>query len=338
MSKNKKLVIICSISAFIVLLVCAIVISYKYGYYYIPKKASSANYNPVTVTKLSNYNNPIVPQDFKKVETSSASWQLENNIPKGWNSGLVIEDNNENQFVWIPYDESYQTVLNDIDISCDDNRLIVEQIKKYGGFYISRYEAGIPQALQEDLNNFDSSKLDISDIPVSKKGVIPWNFISKDNAEKSAIAMYNNDKYVNSFLPTIEQREIIETWLSKCGYNIDDPKDYGNYSNVTFKFTGLYSIDNGKSYKYSENKDKSQYNMILSTGASDRNVTNNIYDLFGNVAESYRNIGRDKANDIVDVLEYANGGYYDNTSKSESFTHAWANSKIGFRIAIKILD
>lgn len=39
---------------------------------------------------------------YLKVETESASWELENGFPKGWNNGLVIEDEIGNQFVWIP--------------------------------------------------------------------------------------------------------------------------------------------------------------------------------------------------------------------------------------------
>ena len=51
----------------------------------------------------SKFNNPLVPEGFKKVETNSASWELDTEgNPKGWNNGLVIEDEKGNQFVWIP--------------------------------------------------------------------------------------------------------------------------------------------------------------------------------------------------------------------------------------------
>ena len=56
----------------------------------------------IQVEKVSTYNNPIVPEGFKKVETDFASWKLESGIPKGWNKGLVIEDDIGNQFVWVP--------------------------------------------------------------------------------------------------------------------------------------------------------------------------------------------------------------------------------------------
>ena len=51
------------------------------------------------------YNNPIIPEGFHKLETETASWNIENGVPKGWNNGLVIEDNRGNQFVWIPVDK-----------------------------------------------------------------------------------------------------------------------------------------------------------------------------------------------------------------------------------------
>ena len=64
------------------------------------------------LSKKSSYNNPIVPEGFKKIETDTASWELENGIPKGWNSGLVIEDEIGNQFVWVPISDK-----EDLDLS-----------------------------------------------------------------------------------------------------------------------------------------------------------------------------------------------------------------------------
>ena len=60
--------------------------------------------NSEELTKvISQYNNPVIPDGFKKVETDNASWNLdEQGNPKGWNDGLVIEDEKGNQFVWVP--------------------------------------------------------------------------------------------------------------------------------------------------------------------------------------------------------------------------------------------
>ena len=45
-----------------------------------------------------NYKNPIIPEGFH-----TASWEKqEDGAIKGWNNGLVIEDDKGNQFVWVP--------------------------------------------------------------------------------------------------------------------------------------------------------------------------------------------------------------------------------------------
>ena len=319
------------ISCLLVLMVLIIIFLFLY-LYNLNKKSNIINENSVSevnkIEKINEYNNPIVPNGFKKVETESASWKLENSVPKGWNNGLIIEDEIGNQFVWVPVDsvENYNSLIyrnpnskTSYGLSNGDE---LSQLQKYSGFYVARYEAGVPKEMQNNLKNISEQTNDIVGIPVSKKGIIPWNYISKENVEKSADNMYSNE-YVSSGLLRAKQWVHINSWLQKCGYEVDDPNKYGNFSNVNFTFTGLYSDDIGKTYTYGENKNKATINMILATGITDRNKTNNIYDFYGNVEES-----------TVGYIAY--GGYYDNSSISESSTHAWANSKVGFRVVLNL--
>ena len=103
----------------------------------------------------------------------------------------------------------------------------------------------------------------------------------------------------------------------------------GNYSNVNFSFTGYYSTD-GKTYKYAENGMKQTYNMILSTGATERNKANNIYDLAGNLAE-FTDVSETSHN------EYVRGGYYDNhsiVSVNSRVPISEGNVRQGFRVVL----
>ena len=85
---------------------------------------------------------------------------------------------------------------------------------------------------------------------------------------------------LKSNLPTFQQYKFISNWLSNNEtIDITDSKNYGNYSNINFTFTGYYSDNYGKTYQYSENKNKKSENILLSTGASERNKTNNIYEI-----------------------------------------------------------
>jgi len=100
--------------------------------------------------------------------------------------------------------------------------------------------------------------------------------------------------------------------LDNSGYDIKDSRDYGNYSNINFVFDGKYSIDYGKTYEYNNEKSKVIYNMILSAGATERNKTNNIYDLAGNVTE-FQDYRRYINGDYGIEEDYrSRGGYYDN--------------------------
>lgn len=40
------------------------------------------------INKKSSYDNPIIPDGFKKIETEDASWKIENGIPTGWNNRI----------------------------------------------------------------------------------------------------------------------------------------------------------------------------------------------------------------------------------------------------------
>ena len=66
---------------------------------------------------ISYYNNPIIPKGFHTVDTETAKWtKKENGSIKDWNKGLVIEDENGNQFVWIPVKKE--------DLSVDIDKLV----------------------------------------------------------------------------------------------------------------------------------------------------------------------------------------------------------------------
>ena len=214
----------------------------------------------------SYYNNPIIPEGFSKLETSTASWQLnESGIPKGWNNGLVIQDNIGNEFVWVPVKETDNTdILTSLDLLSDEEVKeidinVKEQIKKYGGFYIARYEAGVSDGMQNNLTNISGITNDINGIPVSKKDRIVWNYITLKNAKLNAQNMYNTNSNVNSDIMTIAHSLYITRWLSETGYDIYNSSKFGNFVNSKFTFTGYYSSEYDKennyiSYTYAENK------------------------------------------------------------------------------------
>lgn len=302
-------------------------------------------YNELTkeeYTAISTYNNPVVPEGFKAVETERASWEKqEDGTIKGWNNGLVIEDSIGNQFVWVPIDlenlnynsyyvaDKFQYKKEGLDIKNIDDA----QILKYGGFYVARYEAGIPKEKQDNIDNIDiSTTNNVLETPRSQKGVIPWNYISLKNAKLNAENMYQTAN-VKSNLLTEKQWKAMMQWIGNCGYDIyKESKSWGNYSNVNFKFSGYYSKDHGKTYQYGEEKLKTEYNMILSCGATERNMANNIYDLAGNLSEYIDSYSTTGDYSVV-------GGNYDYIATGAYSGGSYANisNQIGFRVALSIL-
>ena len=98
---------------------------------------------------------------------------------------------------------------------------MIESVKKYGGFYIGRYEAGIPEG--------DTSPSNKTGIPVSKKGEIVWSGINYTNAKANAEKMINNE-YVQTGLLTGKAWDTVCHWI-KSDDELKDSRTYGNYNN-----------------------------------------------------------------------------------------------------------
>ena len=195
-------------------------------------------------------------------------------IPKGFtykegtkDTGLVIQDDNGNEFVWVPATES--TYAKDTSFpsynikSTGDDTLpngITDEtadVVKYGGFYIGRYEAGIPEG--------DTSPSNKIGIPVSKKDATVWTNINYTNAKASAENMISNE-YVQTGLLTGKAWDTVCHWI-KSDDELKDSRTYGNYNNSE-------APANVKGYGTKQ-----------VAGYSDKWMVKNIYDLAGNVWE-----------------------------------------------------
>ena len=193
-------------------------------------------------------------------------------IPKGFkykegtkDTGLVIKDDNDNEFVWVPATES--TYRKDTSFpgstppTGDDtlpNGITDEtaDVVKYGGFYIGRYEAGIPEG--------DTSPTNKTGIPVSKKGATVWTDISYTNSKASAESMISNE-YVQTGLLTGKAWDTVCHWI-KSDDELKDSRTYGNYNN------SLSPANENSGTK-------------RTAGFNENWKVKNIYDLAGNVWE-----------------------------------------------------
>ena len=245
-------------------------------------------------------------------------------------NGLVIIDPNGNEFVWIPVDgvnlkyenHTYQNPeIDDTETVVDtengnwitqryrkysnweDDGGNAESVAKYGGFYVARYEAGVPEDADFYASNDGDayytsittpSKNVTTYIPVSKQGVPVWNCISQENAKKVANEMYANSGSVTSGLIDGKAWDTITQWLDNSGYNVTDSRSWGNYYSVSFDYSGLYAAHAhnagwglilAQTYNKGSTIKNSDTYFETATGNSERNKANNIYDFAGNFFE-----------------------------------------------------
>ena len=241
-------------------------------------------------------------------------------IPKGFDyvtgtkdTGLVIKDDNDNEFVWVPATES--TYIKDTSFpgytpTGDDtlpNGITDEtaDVVKYGGFYIGRYEAGVPEN-QSSIDGESYSTSNVEGTPVSKKGAIVWTYINYTNSKASAESMISNE-YVQTGLLTGK------AWDTTCHWIEDSLKSINESANLTN--SGYYG-------NYSGTK--------RTAGFSENWKVKNIYDLAGNVHE-----WTSEANSFSFIVRgggYNNGGSDCPVSyRCDEFNASYTNDLLGFR-------
>ena len=175
-----------------------------------------------------NYVNPPIPEGYKHVCGE-------------WNNGFVIERCSDgSQFVWIPvgsldsngtldgkdFSEKFgRRNYMDDEFSDDEfnealNDELLESVKRYGGFYISRY----------NISKSSEGK------PQSVKGVMPWVNINFDDAKKVASTIEDNE-VVKSHLTFGAEYDSVLEWFIKTEVKTlaeiaEDSTEWGNHWNT----------------------------------------------------------------------------------------------------------
>ena len=282
------------------------------------------------------YNNPVIPVGFKAIETDDATWLDTNKdgCPDGWNDGLVIQDNDLNEFVWVPVDgvnitytkkfEEYPKYYDITYVDDDVNALPMkdssikitenEQITNYGGFYIGRYEAGVASETNPG-------------VPVVKRGVAVWTGITYNDANPKSKTLYENSTSVRSGIVTGTQWDVVCSWIESekdsDGNTIHDvtaSTAWGNNKNTN----GVAQFDKDGTTKISGTKQVAGYSEYWKA--------KNIYDFSGNTWEwtgelqGLRGINRGSA------CAYSSSAAYRNyTARYDSTAY------LSFRIVLYVL-
>jgi hypothetical protein len=224
------------------------------------------------------------------------------------NGGIVIADGDGNEFVWVPCTTDgvggtvkYQkwtssvngtpTATNTTDdaiptkVTSTWGQTEISQITEYKGFYISRYEIGIPENMTAAISNANTTNRNVSGIPISKKNKVPWNWIDYATAKANAERMYNSSEYIQSGMITGKQWDTVSKWLEYSGYNVQtDSTLWGNHRSASITGITEKSENNGATWIPSTSKTSGSIST-LKTGHSEYTKANNIYDITGNLWE-----------------------------------------------------
>ena len=172
---------------------------------------------------------------------------------------------------------------------------LTKSIYKYGGFYIGRYEAG------SETERTSSSGVTTLGI---KQDMYPYNYVKWGDSMSSigttgavylSNSLYNTNEYgATSMLCTGACWDSMLDFIKDSKHSVTDCTTWGNHKNSeTFEITrGAYAVFNTSNYtlgsfnnvgsKYSKTKDTT---ILLTTGATERNCSKNIYDVAGNCWE-----------------------------------------------------
>ena len=172
---------------------------------------------------------------------------------------------------------------------------LTKSIYKYGGFYIGRYEAGSKTPR--------TSSSGVTTLGI-KQDMYPYNYVKWGDSMSSigttgavylSNSLYNTNEYgATSMLCTGACWDSMLDFIKDSKHSVKDSTTWGNYKNSeTFEITrGAYAVFNTSNYtlgsfnnvgsKYSKMKDTS---ILLTTGATERNCSKNIYDVAGNCYE-----------------------------------------------------
>ena len=259
-----------------------------------------------------------IPEGFKVADDSASTVQ----------GGVVIEDKDRNQFVWVPvatiadYKRTWYT--GDGSFSDYSEALPEDEktsLERYKGFYIGRYEAGDKESTVAKTLR---SSNDVTKTVTIKANQAPYNYVTRTQAKSLAEGFATKQGYkAKTKLVSSYAWDTTIAFLQKVNSDYGSSSEEGNYSNTTFSYTDITGA--------SKTKAKSSY-VLVPTGQT--TPVCNIYDMGGNVdewtTESYSNTRRPYAGRGggygISFASYPAGG--------RDFNPDDAYADVGFRLTL----
>ena len=213
-----------------------------------------------------------IPEGFKIADDSASTVQ----------GGVVIEDKDGNQFVWVPvatiadYKRTWYTGNSSFsdysEALPEDEKTSVE---KYKGFYIGRYEAGDKDSTEASTPALRTSSSSTSDKISIKANQAPYNYVTRTQAKSLAEGFATKQGYkAKTKLVSSYAWDTTIAFLKKVNSDYGNSSEEGNYYDTTFSYTDITGATKTKA---------SDSEVLVPTGQT--TPVCNIYDMGGNVWE-----------------------------------------------------
>ena len=218
------------------------------------------------------YSDGIVymPEGFKIAKGSASTVQ----------GGIVIEDKDLNQFVWVPvatiadYKRAWYTGGGSFssysEALPEDEKTSVET---YKGFYIGRYEAGDKESTVAKTLR---SSNDVTKTVTIKANQAPYNYVTRTQAVSLAEGFATKQGYkAKTKLVSSYAWDTTIEFIQKVNSDYGSNSEEGNYRDTAFSYTDITGARQTKASHYSQ--------VLVPTGQT--TPVCNIYDMGGNVFE-----------------------------------------------------
>ena len=273
------------------------------------------------------YSDGIVymPEGFKIAKDSASTVQ----------GGVVIEDKDGNQFVWVPvatiadykrtwytgWDSSFSEYSETLP---EDEKTSVE---RYKGFYIGRYEAGDKESTGTTKATFRTSSSNTSNSVTIKADQVPYNYVTRTQAISLAEGFATKQGYkAKTKLVSSYAWDTTIAFIEKTVNNYGSSSSQGNYKDKSVTYKDITDESKPEKTK-AENS-----SLLVATGQT--TPVCNIYDMGGNVFEWTTE------SCLSMSTPYAmRGGYYgdnfaDNPAGGRSYFSVGALVYLGFRLTL----
>ena len=264
-----------------------------------------------------------VPEGFKVADDSASTVQ----------GGVVIEDKDGNQFVWVPvdtisdYKRTWYTGSDGITFGSYSETLKDDEktsVTTYKGFYIGRYEAGDKESTVAKTLR---SSNDVTKTVTIKADQVPYNYVTRTQAISLAEGFKTQQGYkAKTKLVSSYAWDTTIAFIEKTVNNYGSSSSQGNYSNTSVTYKDITDESKPEKTK-AENS-----SLLVATGQT--TPVCNIYDMGGNVFELTTESNSDTYNPSA-----KRGGSYDDYFASNPAGYrfhdsGYAHVSVGFRLTL----